>query len=159
MPGSPPLPKQVLTGGTGTLHTVQGRPVTASRSVLCRRDFWAGNGSSQTDCQRSWREGREPRIWESTPRKPSSGERVEDKCQRGSRKRRPLVYLHIKADSLIHSADIYSAPTQRQARRRCKQRPHKRTRMGGAVDSEAACFQVRTQDYAPSPRWPGNLFH
>lgn len=35
----------------GTLSTNQGRPMPASRSRLCRRDFWVGNGSSQPGCQ------------------------------------------------------------------------------------------------------------
>ena len=51
VPGPPFLPKQVLTGGNGTLIADQGRPVTASRSFLCGRDFWAGSGSSKTGCQ------------------------------------------------------------------------------------------------------------
>lgn len=39
--GPPFFPKQVLAGGNGTPSTYQGRPPTASRSFLCRRDFWA----------------------------------------------------------------------------------------------------------------------
>ena len=57
----------------GTLRTYQGRPLTASRNYLRRRDFWVGNGPSPTGCQQGWEEGRESHIWESISRKPSWG--------------------------------------------------------------------------------------
>lgn len=38
------LSSQAGARGTDTLHTVQERSVTASRSLICRTDFWVRNG-------------------------------------------------------------------------------------------------------------------
>lgn len=115
VPSPPFVPKQVLSGGNGTLSTYQERPLTASRSFLCRRDFWTGT-DHHTGCQ--WgggRGGEESHMWESISRKPPEfggggevlGLRTSAKVGEGK------VYLYVQADWLSHSFKEHRiAPTQ-----------------------------------------------
>ena len=105
------LPKHVLTGGPGA----QGRPVTASRRVLCRGYRWTGNGPSQTDCRQGWRrQGRESSTWESIPREQSSRGKSRElrPSAKGQAKGSPgLIHTSRQPGSVIHSTNKYSEPT------------------------------------------------
>lgn len=76
--------------------------MTASRSFRRRRDFWAGNGSSQTGCQLGLGEGEGiPPLGKHLQETIFRG---EDQHQRGRRKGGTLVFLHITAGGgLSHS--------------------------------------------------------